>query len=224
MTISVSTALLESLAPAGTSQEALDAAWVASEGDVNASALVLWWDHRSDIMSSPLKWSAQGDYQEDRTKNVDEVNKIVAGFEQTVGVGVSASGIDPTLPMLSSAPVRRLGREGLFVGDPLASTPPTTVVDLSNEQIWARLQAIADAVFQTTLFDYVDGDVDLVAATPFPIDVSGTIGEVVTVQVLDSLAQDITSTIDITIATGLVTLESASTINDNVVTILGHAP
>ena len=126
--------------------------------------------------------------------------------------------------MLSSAPVRRLGREDLFEGDPLVSTAPSTVTDLSNEALWAKLQAIADAVYQTTLITFIDSDADLVADTPYPIDVSVTIGEVVTVQILDSGAQDITSTIDITIATGLVTLESTTTISDNVVTILGHAP
>lgn len=227
MAITVTTALLESLAPAGTSEEALDAAMLAAEEDVNAAALVLWWDFRSDMVSSPLKWAAQGDYSQDMSKNVDEVNKQVAYFEQVVGVGQGASGIDPTLPTLGTAPMRRLGREGLFVGDPLVSAPPSTVVDLSNEQIWARLQAIADAVFQTTLNSYISVDVDLVADTPYPIDLTltvPTIGEVVVVEVRDDLGMVVTSGIEVTIGPGdsLVTLEAGSTLPDYQVTILGH--
>lgn len=227
MALTVNTALLEALAPAGTPQASLDAAYTAAEGDVNAAALVLWWDHRSNIMSSPLSWSAQGDYSEDRTKNVDEVNNIVRQLEQTVGVGASAAGLSSSQPMLSSAPVRRLGREGLFVGDPYASTPATVVTDLSNDQLWIRLQAIADAVAQAELVSYQNTDVDLVADTPLVFDLTilaEPIGEVVVVQILDDLDMEVTSGIEVTVEIGQVTLESGTTVNDYTLNVLGHPP
>lgn len=224
MALVVSTALLESLAPDGLSQVTLDAAYDAAEGDVNQAALVLWWDHRSNIMSGPLSWSAQGDYSEDRTKNVYEVNKIISGLEQTVGVGTSASGIDTSQPMLGTAPMRRLGRETLYVGDPIVSTASSTVVDVSNAALWAKLQAIADAVTQSNLVAYQDTDIDLVADTPLVVDVSSTIGEIVVVQILDDLDMEVTSGIEVTIEYGQVTLESGTNRNDYTLNVLGHPP
>lgn len=57
------------------------------EGTVEASALSILRTRRADLVSGAISWAVEGDYREDRAKNLEALDAQIAKLEDQLGVG-----------------------------------------------------------------------------------------------------------------------------------------
>lgn len=207
--------VLRMLAPAGTSTTTLDAASSASGGNLNLAALALWYGERSALLSSPLKWSADGDYSEDNTATAKLIQEHIDRLEEKVGLA------DPTgLPKLQSAKLTRSGREGLFMGSDTETSTSSTSVSTETTELLEALDAIMAAAAATVPIS-VNYNIDLNGTDDVITDVSESLSTITDVKVRDSDGIVITASVSVTSAHPNVTVGSAIAHAGVTVTVTG---
>jgi len=107
----MSVGLLMLNAPQGTEQTVVQAAFDACDGDLIIAELGLWYQTRANMLSSPTKWAADGDYSEDNTANLKAVEQHIARLEDKAGLGVT----EPARPRTGQRQMVRTDRNRLFI-------------------------------------------------------------------------------------------------------------
>ncbi len=65
-------------------------------GTVEAAALSILRTRRADLVTGPVSWAVEGDYREDRSKNLDALDRLIARLEGEAVI------VDPATAMTTS--------------------------------------------------------------------------------------------------------------------------
>ena len=96
--------------PTGYTEAEVRQALVRWDDDPLKAALELWKRRRNEVLSSPGKWGADGDYSEDWSLNMKAIDARVRELQALTDSG---SGTDYTLPTVGIAGFTRSDRERL---------------------------------------------------------------------------------------------------------------
>lgn len=104
-------------------QAAIDAGSTETDFLVERARLYLLRQLYGQLLHDPTKWTANGDYSEDRTAQMKALKAEIGDLEAVIGEGPHANGIDPKVPTLQATSMFRPDQENTFVQE-TASTQP----------------------------------------------------------------------------------------------------